>query len=304
MSARRSARRAELSPRCKTPWRTTRSSVGTIVLFTTRQRVGNRDATSERKQTVTLAVVATLPPLYAHRLGRDPGPDSSRAALRATLAGPVDGLETDACLTADGRLVLLRDPWLSSSTTSRGWAHQTAWSDLRGTRLRDRNGAPTTETPMLLEELLDDAPGDLRVQVEVKAHGDPELAQTTATGVCRLAGARPDRGRLEVLSFHSIACEETGRNGMPARLVAWADYAPEVLARWAAHAGVGGIRIEHFRLYPALVERLRAGGLSVTTGTVNDAGLAARAAALGVDAITTDRPAARHGELAAMSSAA
>ena len=30
----------------------------------------------------------------------------SRAALRATLAGPVDGLETDACLTADGRLVL------------------------------------------------------------------------------------------------------------------------------------------------------------------------------------------------------
>jgi glycerophosphoryl diester phosphodiesterase len=53
-----------------------------------------------------------------------------------------------------------------------------------------------------------------------------------------------------------------------------------------------------------LVERLRLGGLSVTSGTVNEARLAARAAVLGVDAITTDRPAALHRELAAMSLAA
>jgi hypothetical protein len=49
---------------------------------------------------------------------------------------------------------------------------------------------------------------------------------------------------------------------------------------------------------------LRCGGLSVTTGTVNDAALAVRAAAFGVDAITTDRPAALRHELAAMSLAA
>jgi glycerophosphoryl diester phosphodiesterase len=248
--------------------------------------------------------VATLPPLYAHRLGREPGPDSSRAALRATLAGPVDGLETDACLTADGRLVLLHDSWLSGSTTLRGWAHQTVWSDLRHARLRGRDGAPTNETPMLLDELLDDAPGDLPLQVEVKAHGDPELARATAAAVCRLAGGWGNRGRVEVLSFHTIACEETVRHGMPARLIAWADYAPAALAHWAALAGVGGVCIEHFLLHPALVERLRLGGLSVTTGTINDAALAARAAALGVDAITTDRPAVLHHQLAAMSQAA
>jgi glycerophosphoryl diester phosphodiesterase len=244
--------------------------------------------------------VATLPPLYAHRLGREPGPDSSRAALWATLAGPVDGLETDACLTADGRLVLLHDPWLSSSTTLRGWAHHTVSSDLRDARLRDRDGTPTDESPMLLDELLDLAPNDLPVQVEVKANGDPELARATAAAVCRLVGGQADRGRVEVLSFHTIACEETARHGIPARLVAWADYAPVALARWAARAGVGGVCIEHFLLHPALLERLWFGGLSVTTGTVNDAALAARAAALGVDAITTDRPAALYHELAAM----
>ena len=248
--------------------------------------------------------MGSLPGLYAHRLGREPGPDSSRAALRATLAGPVDGLETDACLTADGRLVLLHDPWLSGCTTLRGWAHQTVWSDLRHARLRDRDGVPTDETPMLLEELLDDTPHDLPVQVEVKAHGDPGLARATAAAVCRAAGRRVDRDRVEVLSFHTIACEEAVRHGMPARLVAWADYTPAALARWAALAGVGGVSIEHFLLHPVLVERLRLGGLSVATGTVNDATLAARAAALGVDAITTDRPATLHHELAAMSLAA
>jgi len=73
---------------------------------------------------------------------------------------------------------------------------------------------------------------------------------------------------------------------------------------WAALAGVGGVCIEHFLLHPALVELLRLAALRVTTGTVNDAALAARAAALGVHAITTDRPAALHHEVAATSLAA
>jgi glycerophosphoryl diester phosphodiesterase len=239
----------------------------------------------------------TLPPLYAHRLGRDAGPDSSRAALTATLAGPVDGLETDVCLTADRRLILLHDPWLSSATSLRGWAHQTPWSELRACRLRDRHGAVTGETPMLVEELLERAPRDLPLQIEVKAHGDPELARTTAAEVCRIANAQSNSPRVELLSFHTSACEEAGRQGLPARLIIWADYAPHALLRWATNARVGGVCIEHFLLHRALVERLHAGGLRVSTGTINDASLAAGAASLGVQAITTDRPAALRREL-------
>jgi glycerophosphoryl diester phosphodiesterase len=237
------------------------------------------------------------PPLYAHRLGRDPGPDSSRAALTATLEGAVDGLGTDACLTADRRLVLLHDPWLSIATTSYGWAHQTRWSELRNSRLRDRHGAATDETPMLLEEMLERTPPDLPVQIEVKAHGDPELARATAVEVCRVASEQTNRRRVELLSFHTSACEQAARDGMPARLVIWADYALGALIAWAARAGVDGVCIEHFLLHPTLVRRLHAGGLSVSTGTINDATLAMRAASLGVDAITTDRPAALQREL-------
>lgn len=52
----------------------------------------------------------------------------------------------------------------------------------------------------------------------------------------------------------------------------------------ARRAGVSGICIEHLLLHAALVERLRAHGVSVTSGTTNDAELAARRR-LGVDAI-------------------
>jgi glycerophosphoryl diester phosphodiesterase len=245
-----------------------------------------------------------IPPLYAHRLGRDPGPDSSRAALTATLSGPVDGLETDACLTADGRLVLLHDPWLSATTTMHGWAHQTMWNELRRCRLRDRYGVVTDQAPMLLEQLLELAPRELPVQIEVKAHGDPELARTTAAEVCRVAAPQADSRSVELLSFHTRACEEAARRGLPTRLVIWADYAPGALVRWATNAGVGGVCIEHFLLHPTLVGRLHAGGLSVNTGTINDATLAVWAASLGVEAITTDRPAALRRELVAVPLAA
>lgn len=176
-----------------------------------------------------MRVVVTLPPLYAHRLGREPGPDSSRAALQATLAGPVDGLETDACLTADGRLVLLHDPWLSTATTLRGWAHQTQWRELRHARLRDRDAAPSNETPMLLGELLDTAPSGPVVQVEVKAYGDPALARATAAAVCQTARRRADHGRVELLLPYDRV---RGGHGLAARLVAWADYTPAALASW------------------------------------------------------------------------
>ena len=242
--------------------------------------------------------------LIAHRLGRDPGPDSSRAALEVTLAGFVDGLETDVCLTADGRLVLLHDPFLSNATTATGWAHETRWEDLRHAQLLDRHGVSTAETPMLLEELLDRAPPELRLQLEVKAHGDPDLARTTAAAACERVRTQSPGRDIEMLSFHTAACQQAALLGLPARLVLWADYDPDSLIRWATRAGVRGVCIEHFLLRRELVARLRLGGLSVSTGTINDAALAIRSSALGIDAITTDRPADLHRELTAMSLAA
>lgn len=133
----------------------------------------------------------------------------------------------------------------------------------------------------------------------VDRNGDPRLARVTAAKVCRVAALRGHGHRIEVLSFYAAACEEAAQMGLAARLVVWADYEPDALTAWAASQGIAGVCIEHFLLRRELVSRLRLGGLSVTTGTINEAALARPAIALGVDAITTDRPAALRHELTA-----
>jgi glycerophosphoryl diester phosphodiesterase len=234
--------------------------------------------------------VAT-PPLYAHRLGRAYGPDSSARALEGALGAGVDGLETDVCLTADDELVLLHDPLLELGTTLSGWVHERRAHELAGSFLRDRNGRPTAERPLFLDELLEATPEDLPVQVEVKAHADPILARRTAERICERYRRSADRSRLEVISFHSVACAVAAAHGFRSRLVIWADYAPEALAAWAVSHGVRGIAVEHFLLTGHLAAIIRLAGLSLTTGTVNHPELLRHVVDTAApDAVCTDRP--------------
>ena len=238
------------------------------------------------------------PPLYAHRLGRAYGPDSSAKALSGALAAGVEGLETDVCLTSDGELVLLHDPLLSLGTTLDGWAHEHTAAAIVQARILDRDRVPTAEPPLTLDELLSRVPADLPIQVEVKAHADPELARRTAAAVCERNRTGKERRRLELISFHSAACATAAAYGFRSRLVVWADYAPEALAAWATSRGVTGVSVEHFLLSARLVSVFRLAGLSVNTGTVNDAELLARVSELAApDAVCTDRPAELRAEL-------
>jgi glycerophosphoryl diester phosphodiesterase len=230
-------------------------------------------------------------PLIAHRCGRAYGPDSSRQALQAALAGStVRGVETDVCLTRDGALACLHEAYLPLGTTLTGWAHERTAADVLAGRLLDGEGNATAERPLLVDEMLDLVPPGLTVQLDVKAHADAALARRTVDTLAAALARRPDAGRVEILSFHAAAVEQAVRRGLAGRLVVWADYAPGDLARWAADLALRGVCIEHFLLSQPLVAALRDAGLSVTTGTVNHAAIAERALAYAPDALTTDRP--------------
>lgn len=240
----------------------------------------------------------TRPALIAHRLGRAYGPDSSAAALTGALAGGADGLETDVCLTADQDLVLLHDPVLRLGTDLDGWTHERRSAVIQGARLLNRDGLPTEEHPLTLAQLLAATPSELPIQVEVKAHADPALAQHTTRVLCERYRRRPERSRIEVISFHSAACAIAAGYGFRARLVIWADYAPDALAAWAVRHGVSGVSVEHFLLTERLAGILRLARLSVSTGTVNDAELLRRVIGVAApDAVCTDRPAELRAEL-------
>jgi glycerophosphoryl diester phosphodiesterase len=231
-----------------------------------------------------------MPDVIAHRLGRGYGPDSSRAALARSLAQPLEGLETDVCLTADGDLVLVHDPLLDVGTTLSGWAHDHTAAEICDGRLRGRDGGVSDERPLRLEELLDAAPPDLTLQLEVKAQGDGLLACRTARAICQQLRDDPARERVEVISFFSAACRAAAELGFRSRLVVIADYEMPALAAWARRSGVHGVCVEHFLLTPEVVAILRAAGLSITTGTVNYVEMLPPLLDLGVDAITSDVP--------------
>jgi glycerophosphoryl diester phosphodiesterase len=234
--------------------------------------------------------LAVLPAIYAHRLGCAYGPDSSGAALTRALQRPLDGLETDCCLTADGELVLLHDPLLEVGTTVSGWSHERTAAEIRAGRLRHSDGTPSDERPLLLEELLELAPPGATLQLEVKAHADPALARHTARALCEHLRDHPARERIEVISFWSSACELAAELDFRARLVIVADYRIHTLAAWGRRVGLHGVCVEHFLLSPPLVAALQTSGLSVTTGTVNRAAILEPLLPLGLDAITSDCP--------------
>jgi glycerophosphoryl diester phosphodiesterase len=230
-------------------------------------------------------------PLIAHRCGRGYGPESSRRALGAALAGgPLGGVETDVCLTGDGALACLHDPYLPLGTTLTGWAHERSAADVLAGRLLDGERRASVERPLLVDEVLDLVPPGLTVQVDVKAHADAALARRTVDALAAVLARRRDADRVEVLSFHAAAVERAVSHGLAGRLVIWADYVPAALARWAADLTLRGVCVEHFLLAQPLVAALRDAGLSVATGTVNHAAFAERALAYAPDALTTDRP--------------
>jgi glycerophosphoryl diester phosphodiesterase len=240
-----------------------------------------------RESELTLTVPGDL---IAHRLGADYGPDNSATALERSLSGPLEGFETDVCLTADAALVLLHSPLLSQGTTLSGWAHERTLRELMGASILDAAGEPAGEPPLTLDQLLEAAPGELIVQVEVKTQSDSELARRTAAAICDRYARSRERERLEVISFHHEACEVAAAAGFRTRLVIWADYAPQMLAGWAVRHGVTGVKVEHFLLTDALVGTLRAAGITVSTGTVNDVALLEQVLAAQPKCITTDRP--------------
>src|SRR3989442_12191159 len=164
------------------------------------------------------------PAFYAHRLGRAYGPDSSGAALTRALQRPLDGLETDCCLTADGELVLLHDPLLEVGTTVSGWAHERTAAQIRAARLRHRDGTPSEERPLLLEELLELAPPGATLQLEAKAHADPALARRTARALCERLRDHPARERTVATTFCMCASATAAELGFTALRAHSLDY--------------------------------------------------------------------------------
>lgn len=245
----------------------------------------------ERLLAGQVPVVSGRPvPVYAHRLGSGHGPESSRAALTATLSREVDGLEVDVVLSADDEVFALHDPDLGLSTDISGWAQDRQADEIEAAHLRGQRGEISDETPQRLHQVLDLVPPDLPLQLDVKAYADHVLARRTTRRVCEIAEAHHTSDRIEIISFFIGGCEIAREHGIAARLVLWADYDPGALVRWLGERDITGISLEGFILSPDLVDPLREAGVTLSVGVVNSRLQVERLLPMLPDILVSDRP--------------
>jgi glycerophosphoryl diester phosphodiesterase len=210
----------------------------------------------------------------------------------------VDMLETDARLTADGRVVLIHDATVDRTCEGRGAVAEMAWADLQdvdaGYHFKDLQGATSfrgkgVRVP-LLEEVLESFP-DVRVNVETKC---PEVAAPIVELVRRMGA----EDRVLVAAQH-----ESHRRGARGYEGPWGASQRQITTAWIAHRlGLAGAYRPGFdilqvpeRWYglrvttPGFIRAAHRWNVPVHVWVVDEAEDMRRLLAWGVDGLQADR---------------
>lgn len=241
--------------------------------------------------------------LVAHRGARDEAPENTRAAFDAALNHPIDGIELDIQMTADGRLIVFHDATLYRVSGARKPVSAYRWDELSA---MDFGGwwhpAFAHTPPLTLEAVLDRYADRTRLMLEIKIGKTDRKSgrwKALTDAVCeRISEYRDaaDAESLFVLSFDENVVSRVGRNfpSIPRVLNLPEAPVPIPKAPWSpvmgATDGPFAVCIKDSYLTESLVSRVHDIGLRIFTYACNRADQVNRALLLGVDAVMTDRP--------------
>jgi glycerophosphoryl diester phosphodiesterase len=239
-----------------------------------------------------------MPLVIGHRGASARAPENSIEAFEQAAADGADGVELDVLRCATGEPVVFHDDDLSrlgGGRTERIAA--LSLGSLREVRLASGARIPT------LREALDACGPRLLVNVELKAMGVPWAEiRALAVAVSRVLDEAGGVARILVSSFHPYAIWTWRRHrpDVPAGLLFEHDAALPLRRAWALPF------VRPFSAHPearlcgeAAVRRWHRRGLRVNVWTVDSPAELARLAALRVDGIITNDPAAARKTLAA-----
>lgn len=238
------------------------------------------------------------PLIIAHRGASADAPENTLAAFCLAWEQGADAIEGDFRLTGDGQLVCIHDADTRRVANVRWCVARSTWLKLRSLDVGSWKGPRWCgERIPTLKQVLDVLPRGKRLFAEIKS--GPAAISPVASAL----RTDPARCRQVALICFNPAVIRAAKRVLPEvranLLVAFRERScrrrplqPELVAARALRAGADGVGFqahptEDERLIRALHER----GLSAHVWTVNDSLMAKRYARLGVDSITTDRPA-------------
>ncbi|MBI3972758.1 MAG: glycerophosphodiester phosphodiesterase [Chloroflexi bacterium] len=232
------------------------------------------------------------PLVVAHRGASGLAPENTLAAFRLALEASAPAVECDVHLSTDGVPVVIHDAQVDRTTFGFGSVALLSYAAVRRLDAGSWFGeAFAGERIPTLDEVLATCAGRARVFVELKAGGGTALVDAALAAIARVSGTE-----IAVISFDPSIVRDvaTRRPSLPVGyLVSAAKVAaagPAATSRQTVDLGAGFLSPQHTAASPALVEAAHRAGLPVGVWTVDDPALLERLAALGVDAITTNRP--------------
>jgi glycerophosphoryl diester phosphodiesterase len=237
------------------------------------------------------------PPLIiAHRGASHEAPENTMTAFRLAWEQGADAIETDLHLTADGRIVAIHDDNGHRTLGIKKKIRSMTFDEIQtmdAGKWKHRRWAG--ERVPSLGEIIAKLPPGRQLVLELKENLVSELAR-------ELAAAPHDRITLIAFDAPTIA---QAKKSLPACRALWlfSDYAsiPEkqrgaFLAGRVKELGIDGVDLRHeYRFTADVLRPLHQDGRTIFTYTINHASDAKRCMELGVDGITTDRPAEARG---------
>jgi len=240
--------------------------------------------------------LACNPWLMAHRGARDEAPENTCSAFERALTYPIDGIELDVQMSADGVPVIYHDATLWRVARSRQRV-----SDLTADQLAQMDwggwfdAAYAGEPLLTLEKTLGRFAARTRLFIEIKASATNDNDRLTRRVVAQLARLpeQTPKANIYLLCFdlgilrlaNELApqwrCVYNVPERQPEHVIALTQEATAHL--WAIDVPIG-------RLTLPLAAWAKGRGLKLCTYTCNGPRQVAKALGMGVDAILTDRP--------------
>ena len=242
--------------------------------------------------------------IIAHRGASYDAPENTLPAVRLAWDRGADAVEIDIHQTGDGRIVAIHDTDTFRVTGREGEVAALRFDQLRVLDAGAWKGQEWVGTTIpTLEEVLETVPEHKTLVVEIKCPSTvlPELE--------RVLDASGKRSQVMLIAFDYPTIQQAKRRMPDVRcywLYGFSDREAERygvatadrLVELARSAGLDGLDVHHSGSWvPELVRSLHALGKKLYVYTVNSEQAARRLRALGVDGITTDRPAFLRGAI-------
>lgn len=237
--------------------------------------------------------------IVAHRGASHDAPENTMAAFNLAFEQGADAIEGDFHLTKDGRIICIHD---SDTKRVTGFDKKVAATDFAELRAMDvgtwKHAKFATERMPTLEEFLGSVPAGKQAFIEIKC--GPSVVPVLKAQV---NGAKLKPEQMVVISFNAQVIAEV-RTQIPQikahwltsykqdrETKLWKPTQSEVLATLKKIGASGLDTNAHETIEAGFVKQLREAKMEFHCWTVDDPKVAKRFIALGVDSITTNRPA-------------